>query len=130
MQSRIVLTMLAILFASAIGCAQIPTFEAQTIDSRVSIGYGLAIGDVDGDGKLDILLADKTQIVWYRNGDWTRFVMAETLTARDNVAIAARDITGDGKVEVAVGTQWNPGETSDNQKSGAIYYLIRPAGDR
>ena len=126
MLSRIGLTMLAILFAGAIGHAQVPAFEAQTIDSRVSIGYGLAIGDVDGDGKPDILLADKTQIVWYRNGDWTRFVMAENLTARDNVAIAARDITGDGKVEVAVGAQWNPGETSDNQKSGAIYYLIRP----
>lgn len=126
MLSRTVLTTLIILFARAIGCAQVPAFEAQTIDSRISIGYGLTIGDVDGDGKLDILLADKTQIVWYRNGDWTRFVMAENLTARDNVAIAARDITGDGKVEVAVGAQWNPGETSDNQKSGAIFYLIRP----
>jgi len=126
MLSRIVLTVFASLFVGVLGFAQIPTFEPQTIDSRVSIGYGLAIGEVDGDGKPDILLADKTQIVWYRNGDWQRFVMAENLTARDNVAIAARDITGDGKVEIAVGAQWNPGETSDNQKSGAIFYLIRP----
>jgi FG-GAP-like repeat len=126
MLSRIVLTALAILLAGISGSAQVPTFQAQTIDSRVSIGYGLAIGDVDGDGKPDILLADKTQIVWYRNPDWQRFVMAENLTTRDNVAIAARDITGDGKVEVAVGAQWNPNETSDNQKSGAIFYLLRP----
>lgn len=106
--------------------AQVPVFDAQTIDTGVAIGYGLAIGDVDGDRKPDILLADKTQIVWYRNGDWKRFVMAENLTTRDNVAIAARDITGDGKVEVAVGAQWNPGETNNAQQSGAIYYLIRP----
>lgn len=103
-----------------------PNFEAQTIDNEVSIGYGLAIGDVDGDKKPDILLADKKQFVWYRNGDWKRFVMADNITESDNVCIAARDINGDGQVEVAVGAQWNPGETSDTEKSGAVFYLVRP----
>ncbi|MCW3110276.1 MAG: repeat protein, partial [Segetibacter sp.] len=104
----------------------VPKFEAQTIDDNISIGYGLALGDVDGDGKPDILLADKKQFVWYRNGDWKRFVMIENLTEQDNVCIAARDLDGDGKVEVAVGAQWNPGETSDTTKSGSVHYLIRP----
>lgn len=103
-----------------------PKFETQLIDDNVAIGYGLAIGDVDGDGKPDILLADKKQFVWYRNGDWKRFVMIENLTGYDNVCIAARDINGDGKVEVAVGAQWNPGETSDTLKSGSVHYLVRP----
>ncbi len=104
-----------------------PKFEIQEIDSDVAIGYGLTIGDVDGDGKDDILLADKNAIVWYRNGDWEKHLMAENLTSSDNVCIAARDLDGDGKVEVAVGAQWNPGETSDTVKSGAVFYLIRPA---
>ena len=103
-----------------------PQFESQVIDDNVSIGYGLAIGDVDGDRKPDILLADKKQFVWYRNGDWKRFVMVDNLTESDNVCIAARDIDGDGKVEVAVGAQWNPGETSDTLRSGSVHYLIRP----
>ena len=103
-----------------------PKFQPQVLDENVSIGYGLAIGDVDGDKKPDVLLADKKQFVWYRNGDWKRFVMVDNLTASDNVCIAARDIDGDGKVEVAVGAQWNPGETSDSAKSGSVHFLLRP----
>lgn len=101
-------------------------FQSETIDSQVIIGYGTAIGDVDGDNRPDILLADKKQFVWYRNPDWKRFVIAENLTQRDNVCIAARDIDGDGKVEIAVGGQWNPGDT---ETSGAVFYLA-PGPDR
>jgi hypothetical protein len=103
-----------------------PKFEAQVIDNNISIGYGIALGDVDGDKKPDILLADKKQFVWYRNGDWKRFVMAENLTVSDNVCIAARDVDNDGKVEVAVGAQWNPGETLDTGQSGSVHFLMRP----
>ena len=110
----------------------VPKFEAQTIDPEVQIGYGVAVGDVDGDKNPDILLADKRQFVWLRNPGkpnerWPRFMMAENLTELDNVCLAARDIDGDGKVEVAVGAQWNPAETSNLDRSGAIFYLIRPA---
>ena len=107
-----------------------PKFEHQEID-KIQIGYGLAIGDVDGDKKDDILLADKKQIVWYANpgkagAQWKKHVIAENLTPLDNVCIAARDINGDGKVEVAVGAMWNPGNTTDESKSGAVFFLIRP----
>ncbi len=103
-----------------------PSFKEQVLDANISIGYGLALGDVDGDKKIDILLADKKQFVWYRNGDWKKFVLAENLTQFDNVCIAAKDIDGDGKVEIAVGAQWNPGETSNAEQSGAVFYLVRP----
>lgn len=103
-----------------------PKFKAETIDDKVTIGYGLAIGDVDGDGKPDILLADKKQYVWYQNPTWKKHLLAENLTVQDNVCIAARDINGDGKVEIAVGAEWNPGDTSN---SGAVFYL-QPPEDR
>ncbi len=111
--------------------AQTATFNGETIDGKVGIGYGVASGDVDGDAKLDILLADKKEIVWYKNpgkkdGAWTRNVIAQDLTEQDNVCIAARDIDGDGKVEVAVGAGWNPSETKDLKTSGAVFYLVAP----
>lgn len=107
-------------------------FKVEVVDNQIDIGYGLAIGDVDGDGKPDILLADKKEIVWYKNPGartrkWQRYVMAANLTEFDNVCIAARDLDGDGKVEVAVGAQWNPAETKNPEKSGAVFYLKRPA---
>ena len=104
--------------------AALPTFQAEVIDADIKIGYGTALGDVDGDGKLDIVVADKKQFAWYKNPSWKRYVIAENLTPLDNVCIAARDIDGDGKVEIAVGGQWNPGDTLN---SGAVFYLQAPA---
>ena len=108
-----------------------PRFEAQTIDDNIRIGYGLAIGDVNGNGRDDILLADARHIVWYENpgqpGEvWNKHLMAQYLTRRDHVCIAAADITGDGRVEVAVGAQWAPVVTSDAEESGAVFFLVRP----
>ena len=126
MRNTFLLTLCYYLISSGLIFAQ-ASFKAETIDNQVSIGYGLAIGDVDGDELPDILLADKKAFVWYRNPDWKRFVMIENLTNRDNVCLAARDINGDGMVEVAVGAQWNPGETTDPAKSGSVHMLVRPA---
>jgi hypothetical protein len=100
-----------------------PRFEAQEIDAAIGIGYGLSIGDIDGDRRPDIILADKSQIVWYRNPDWRRIVFCESLTPQDNVCVAARDIDFDGKVELAVGAGWNPGDTVS---SGSVHYLLPP----
>ena len=126
------LYLLILLPCLALAQVKAPNFKIQVVDNQISIGYGLAIGDVDGDKKPDILLADQKEFVWYRNpgtrtGSWTRYVMARNLTQQDNVCIAARDLDGDGRVEVAVGAGWSPAETSDSTKSGAVFYLARPA---
>jgi hypothetical protein len=98
------------------------SFRPVEID-QIEIGYGVAVSDVDGDKKPDILLADKRQVVWYQNPTWKKFIIAENLTKLDNVCIAAADVNGDGKAEVAVGAEWNPGDTI---KSGAVFFLVAP----
>ena len=99
-------------------------FNAVEIDKSIEIGYGIAAADVNGDKKVDLVLADKAQIVWYENPSWKMHVIAEKLTQRDHVCIAAADIDGDGKAEIAAGAEWNPGDTVN---SGAVFYLMPPA---
>ena len=125
MNTHVHSAVLALLASSALAAEPpVPKFRAVTIDDKIQIGYGVAVADVDGDAKPDILLADKRQIVWYRNPGWEKFVIAENLTEKDNVCLAAQDIDGDGKCELAIGAEWNPGDT---EKSGAVFYLIPPA---
>jgi hypothetical protein len=99
-------------------------FKEQTIDDKIGIGYGLAIADVNGDKKKDVLLIDAAEVAWYENPTWKKHVITGKLTERDHVCIAAEDIDGDGKAEIAVGAQWNPGDTVN---SGAVFYLVPPA---
>lgn len=97
-------------------------WEEKVIDT-IQIGYGLQLTDVDGDGRRDIVLADKSTVQWYESPNWEKHIIARDLTQRDNVCVTARDIDGDGKCEIAVGGQWNFGETV---KDGTVHYLIPP----
>ncbi|WP_168565521.1 FG-GAP repeat domain-containing protein [Crateriforma spongiae] len=101
-----------------------PQFQwsVQTVD-EIQIGYGVQLEDVNGDGKRDIVLADKRTIQWYESPSWTKHVIAEDLTKRDNVCVTARDIDGDGRCEIAIGGQWNYRESV---KDGAVFYLVPP----
>lgn len=121
-----VLGLIGLPFLSSVAAEVTPIFEERVIDSELGIGYGLEIVDVDGDGAKDIVLVDQAEVVWYQNPTWEKHQIVGKLTDRDHVCVAARDIDGDGKAEIAVGAQWNPGETSDTEQSGGVFYLEAP----
>jgi Aldos-2-ulose dehydratase, beta-propeller domain len=124
MRIQLLLSLLVPVCAALAAEPPSPSFKTVDVDTKVEIGYGVTVADVNGDKKPDILLADKNLIVWYENPSWAKHVMAEKLTTLDHVCIAAQDIDGDGKCEVAVGAGWNPGDTLN---SGAVFYLLPPA---
>lgn len=81
--------------------------------------------DIDGDGDIDIVALNETQVAWWSNPDWDKRVILDGATEADNVAIAAQDITGDGKLEFAVGAAWRPSDT----EGGGTLQWIRRQGD-
>lgn len=99
------------LLSVASSIAKEPRFSAEIIDDQIAMAHDLAIGDIDGDNRPDIILVDSHRVVWYRNGDWKRFVMVENLTNSASACMAVRDIDGDGKVDIVVA-------------SDSVYYLI------
>ncbi len=118
-----ILPLLLIAASHGLSAAPAAKFRAQTLDGKVTIGYGLAIADVDGDGKQDILLVDAAETVWYKNPTWEKHRITGKLTPKDHVCLCARDINGDGKAEIAVGAEWNPADTKD---SGTVHALFAP----
>jgi hypothetical protein len=61
---------------------------------------GLAVGDVDGDGRQEIVVAGNGVLLWYRPGTTERGTIAE---GRFVVGLALEDVDGDGQLEVFAG---------------------------
>ena len=103
--------------------AKTPQFQAIQIDGEIGVGYAVEVGEMNGDGKPDIIVVDRREVVWYENPYWTKRVIVKDVGPRDNVCIAVDDINGDGLSDIAIGAHWNPGDTVN---SGSVYYLIPP----
>src|SRR5436305_14552806 len=85
-----------------------PGFRMQEIETGLKVGYAVLLVDLNGDGKKDIVVVDTTRVVWYENPTWKRRTILQGHTKPDNVCIAAHDIDGDGKLDLALCADWRP----------------------
>ncbi len=85
--------------------ADVP-FQPQEIAKDLGVGYAVRLLDLNADGRRDIVVVDKTRVVWFENPDWTRHTLLEGQTKPDNVCFAPYDIDGDGDLDLALGAGW------------------------
>lgn len=99
------------------------TFQKHIVDADFANGYQVTTADVDSDGDLDIiaLSTDPSQLVWYRNPDWTR-ISISTRTKR-NIDCAPHDVDGDGDADLAVASDFDLG---DSRSGGTLQWLENP----
>lgn len=117
---RCLFALLWMVFAGAqtLTAADLPKFEAQTLDDNIGkVCYAVTTADVNGDQRLDIVAVSENRVQWYENPSWTKHVILEDQTERDNVCIAAHDIDGDGRVDFAIGAGWT--------KIGTLQWISR-----
>ena len=99
-------------------------FRGEQIASDFGIGYAVTTGDVNGDGRTDVVAINATDLVWFEAPTWQKRVILTGATPRDNVCLALHDIDRDGRLDVALGASWQPTNTSSG---GTLHWVKQGA---
>jgi hypothetical protein len=112
------------LYAGSCGGAELQLRD-QELATRLEVGYAVRLIDMNGDQRIDIAITDSKRFLWLENPNWQEHVMYEDKAAKnDNVCFAPYDINGDGRLDFAVGRDWQPNNVSSG---GTIGWIRQPA---
>jgi hypothetical protein len=98
-------------------------FRTQEIQNNFGVVYAVTIADVNRDGKPDVVAINPTEVAWFQNPSWTKHVILQGGTKKDNVAISASDVDADGKLDFAIGADWQPTNTASG---GSLQWIRQP----
>jgi hypothetical protein len=81
-------------------------FEIHLVDS-VKAPYTVEVADMNGNGMMDIVVGSTGDyfVAWYEAPYWKKHIIGTN--TRGNISAAAHDIDGDGRMEVAVCSEFN-----------------------
>ncbi|MCA9033395.1 MAG: VCBS repeat-containing protein, partial [Planctomycetaceae bacterium] len=97
------------------------SFRPQQLPTSLTVGYAVRLVDMNNDGKQDIVIVDSKRFVWLENPTWREHLMHEQTDAKfDNVCFAPADINGDGKLDFAVGRDW---QFTNTRTGGTVGWL-------
>ncbi len=79
-------------------------FTRLTIDSEGGgqVTESVAAGDIDGDGRPDVVVGGDERLIWYRNPGWSLQQIATGQYGAGAMTVV-RDIDGDGRMDVVTG---------------------------
>ncbi|MGZ6639391.1 MAG: FG-GAP repeat domain-containing protein, partial [Solirubrobacteraceae bacterium] len=71
------------------------------------VTQGNNVGDIDGDGRPDVVVGGDNYLVWYHNSDWAPHLIFQGPTTGGSM-LAVADVNGDGRNDVVTGEQGDP----------------------